>query len=293
MRRLGRMSTRSDIMGLDLPPHIFRFSDFRVPPRVHKGPNGQSSIVCEPETRPPDLVSDGVYLSHWKSNGEPAVQDPYQESSIGHIYGESWQEQSDSVQTALRSNSQQAHWSSLATSSEGQYESDYAHQTVVSRYQPQGWHGYHADQYASFSVTSDPTSDTYLALSQSRDGERVRSSYQDFGTSEMSNGGSSETRHIGEGELVWLSASSQNDDHQSAASRLPVHGIHPLIHHQGADNAWPSNESPLFETQQPRFARASQSAGQHLYTFVQDSQLYTVQQREQNYENDQSKQREF
>jgi Gti1/Pac2 family transcription factor len=45
MRRLGRMSTRPDIMGLDLPPHIFRFSDFRMPPRIDTGPNGLPMIV--------------------------------------------------------------------------------------------------------------------------------------------------------------------------------------------------------------------------------------------------------
>jgi len=108
----------------------------------------------------------------------------------------------------------------------------------------------------------------------------------------MSGGGSSETRHIGEGDLVWLSASSQNDVHQSADSRLPVRGIYPLTHYRGVDNAWPSNENTFF-AQQPPFARASQSTSQHPYTLAQDSQLYAVQHREDQYENDQSKRREF
>jgi len=109
----------------------------------------------------------------------------------------------------------------------------------------------------------------------------------------MSHGGSSETRHIGEGDLVWLSATSQNDVHQNADSRLPVHGIYPLIHHQGVDNAWRSNEITFFKTQEPPFAGSSQSTGQHPYTLVHDSQLYTVQHREDRYENDRSKRREF
>lgn len=40
MQHFKPMSTRSDIMDLDLPPHIFRFSDFRLPPRVVKGLDG-------------------------------------------------------------------------------------------------------------------------------------------------------------------------------------------------------------------------------------------------------------
>jgi hypothetical protein len=249
-------------------------------------------LRCEPETRPPDgsdCVNDGVYLSHWRPDGEPAppftVQDALQVSSIGQIRGASWQEQSDTSQTALRSNSQQVHSSSLATSPEGHHEYSDAPPTVASQYQLQGWpssHGYHTDQYASFSMTSD----TYLPLSQSRDREKVRSSYRDFGAREMSHGGSSETRHVGEGDLVWLSASSQNDVYQNADSRLPVHGIYPLIHHQSVDNACPSNEITFFETQEPPFAGSSQSTSQHPYTLVQDAQLYTVQHREDQYAND-------
>jgi hypothetical protein len=125
-----------------------------------------------------------------------------------------------------------------------------------------------------------------LPLSQSRDREKVRSSYRDFGVREMSHGGSSETRHVGEGDLVWLSASSQNDVYQNADSRLPVHGIYPLIHHQSVDNACPSNEITFFETQEPPFAGSSQSTSQHPYTLVQDAQLYTVQHREDQYAND-------
>ena len=44
-KRLRPMSSRQDIMGLDLPPQIFNFSDFRHPPRVETRKNGQLRIV--------------------------------------------------------------------------------------------------------------------------------------------------------------------------------------------------------------------------------------------------------
>jgi hypothetical protein len=44
-RRFKRISSRSDIMELDMPPHLFCFSDFRVPPRVEMGRDRRLNIV--------------------------------------------------------------------------------------------------------------------------------------------------------------------------------------------------------------------------------------------------------
>jgi len=256
-------------------------------------------LRCEPETLlqpetipkesivkyPPnglDRVDDSVYLSHWKSDGESAppsvILDPNQLSPTSHIYEESWQEQPDSLQIALHSNSQQTRWSSPATSSEGQDEHDHAAaHSSTSKYR--GWRspdGYQAGQHTSSLVTSD----TYFPLCQTQDDERVRSSYS-LGTRGMSNGGSSETRHGGE-DPVWLSATSQINSLPSADPRPPVYDLHPLTHHQGVGNAWLSNESALSEALQPYFARTNQSASQNSYGVIQDSQSYTTPQREEN-----------
>ncbi|KAJ3855779.1 Gti1/Pac2 family-domain-containing protein [Lentinula lateritia] len=47
--RLKRPSSRADIMGLYMSPHIFRLTNFRVPPKVEMGPDGKHRLVPEPE----------------------------------------------------------------------------------------------------------------------------------------------------------------------------------------------------------------------------------------------------
>lgn len=39
------ITTRVDIMSLDLPPHVFNFKEFRIPPRVEVGLDGVRRIV--------------------------------------------------------------------------------------------------------------------------------------------------------------------------------------------------------------------------------------------------------
>ncbi|KAF9072585.1 Gti1/Pac2 family-domain-containing protein [Rhodocollybia butyracea] len=43
--RLKRPSSRPDIMGLYMPPQIFRLTNFRVPPKVEMGPDGKQRLV--------------------------------------------------------------------------------------------------------------------------------------------------------------------------------------------------------------------------------------------------------
>jgi Gti1/Pac2 family transcription factor len=42
---LQRPSNRADIMALHMPPHIFRLTNFRVPPKVEIGPDGKPRLV--------------------------------------------------------------------------------------------------------------------------------------------------------------------------------------------------------------------------------------------------------
>jgi hypothetical protein len=44
-RRLGGISNRPDIMALKIQPHLFRFSNFRNPPKVVIGRDGSQTIV--------------------------------------------------------------------------------------------------------------------------------------------------------------------------------------------------------------------------------------------------------
>ncbi|KAF5359146.1 hypothetical protein D9756_002986 [Leucocoprinus leucothites] len=60
---LKRPTSRPDIMGLYMPPHIFRLTNFRVPPKVEIGPDGKPRLVCEAEDLPaPECkVEEPVY----------------------------------------------------------------------------------------------------------------------------------------------------------------------------------------------------------------------------------------
>lgn len=51
--KLKRPSNKPDIMALHMPPHIFRLTNFRVPPKVDIGPDGKPRLVCEPEDQEP------------------------------------------------------------------------------------------------------------------------------------------------------------------------------------------------------------------------------------------------
>ncbi|KAK7037768.1 hypothetical protein VNI00_010729 [Paramarasmius palmivorus] len=62
--RLKRPSSRPDIMSLYMPPHIFRLTNFRVPPKVEMGPDGKPRLVPEPEEDMPECkVEEQTYPS--------------------------------------------------------------------------------------------------------------------------------------------------------------------------------------------------------------------------------------
>ncbi|KAF9007453.1 Gti1/Pac2 family-domain-containing protein [Cyathus striatus] len=51
--KLKKPSSRPDIMALHMPPHIFRLTNFRVPPKIEMGPDGKPRLVCEAEDPEP------------------------------------------------------------------------------------------------------------------------------------------------------------------------------------------------------------------------------------------------
>lgn len=300
MKRFKPMSARADIMGLNLPPHIFCFSEFRMPPKVVKGPDGLQMIVCEPSTRMQPVLpftqsadgknrtNDFVYLSHWKSNGEPALPRANDQSQVPskspHGREGSCHAQSDDFlqQTALRSDSQQANWSSLATSLEGLNVSYGSTAPYSSTSQPSGhggWpstsHEYHVGEpRTSFSTTSVTNS----SLSQMRDGEVLQVKYQDFGVKQTNDIANSKTGHLSEGEptMQWL-ASQNSHVHQSADFHLPSQNF---SRHQVLGNSWSSNGSGTLSEAllQPRMTGrpSQQPISQNPYGTNQNSQLYTM-----------------
>ncbi|KAF8193385.1 Gti1/Pac2 family-domain-containing protein [Pholiota molesta] len=88
--KLKRPTTRGDIMGLYMPPHIFRLTNFRVPPKVEIGPDGKPRLVSEAE----DIdsvdckVEDHTYnipgSPTWSSQGSPTspIENPFSGNSM-------------------------------------------------------------------------------------------------------------------------------------------------------------------------------------------------------------------
>ncbi|KAG6853724.1 hypothetical protein C0991_001962 [Blastosporella zonata] len=88
--RLKRPTSRPDIMALPMPPHIFRLTNFRVPPKVEIGPDGKPRLVCEGEDlESPPLeckTEEPTYhvsaSSHWASDSDEADLSPRLEGSF-------------------------------------------------------------------------------------------------------------------------------------------------------------------------------------------------------------------
>ncbi|KAG6850110.1 hypothetical protein H0H93_001031 [Arthromyces matolae] len=88
--RLKRPTSRPDIMALPMPPHIFRLTNFRVPPKVEIGPDGKHRLVCEGEdVESPTIeckVEEPTYRistsSQWASDSDDAELSPRLEGSF-------------------------------------------------------------------------------------------------------------------------------------------------------------------------------------------------------------------
>ncbi|TFK27835.1 hypothetical protein FA15DRAFT_635178 [Coprinopsis marcescibilis] len=93
--KLKRPSARADIMSLYMSPHLFRLTNFRVPPKVEIGPDGKPRLVCEHE----DLqevpveckVEDQIYQipdsPSWGSTTSSPVDAQFSNSSIYSVNG--------------------------------------------------------------------------------------------------------------------------------------------------------------------------------------------------------------
>ncbi|RXW25512.1 hypothetical protein EST38_g361 [Candolleomyces aberdarensis] len=81
--KLKRPSSRMDIMSLYMPPHIFRLTNFRVPPKVEIGPDSKPRLVCEQEDMQDSVVEckveDAIYQipdsPTWGSTNSPPSPD--------------------------------------------------------------------------------------------------------------------------------------------------------------------------------------------------------------------------
>ncbi|KAF8151016.1 Gti1/Pac2 family-domain-containing protein [Crassisporium funariophilum] len=87
--KLKRPSSRPDIMSLYMPPHIFRLTNFRAPPKVEMGPDGKPKLVEAEDQELVDCkVEDSGYhipaSPSWSSQGSPTspVENPFNGSSL-------------------------------------------------------------------------------------------------------------------------------------------------------------------------------------------------------------------
>ncbi|KAF9449750.1 hypothetical protein P691DRAFT_811912 [Macrolepiota fuliginosa MF-IS2] len=87
---LKRPTSRPDIMSLYMPPHIFRLTNFRVPPKVEIGPDGKPRLVCEAEdmSTPECKVEESVYHVP-DTSGSPVHSLSHGHSLSHNIYGRS------------------------------------------------------------------------------------------------------------------------------------------------------------------------------------------------------------
>ncbi|KAH9481870.1 Global transcription regulator FGP1 [Psilocybe cubensis] len=78
--KLKRPSARSDIMGLYMPPQLFRLTNFRVPPKVEMGPDHKMRLVevdeldqvdCKVEDQGYHIPSSPTWSSHTGSPTSP------------------------------------------------------------------------------------------------------------------------------------------------------------------------------------------------------------------------------
>jgi len=91
-------------MGLYMPPHIFRLTTFRVPPKVEIGPDGKPRLVEAEDIEPVECkVEDSGYnipaSPTWSSQGSPTspIDNPFHGSSLYPLTGSGHTSTSSSV----------------------------------------------------------------------------------------------------------------------------------------------------------------------------------------------------
>ncbi|KAK0494052.1 Gti1/Pac2 family-domain-containing protein [Armillaria luteobubalina] len=113
--KLKKPSSRQDIMSLYMPPHLFRLTNFRVPPKVELGPDGKARLVTEPEdidgVVEPKVEETTYHLPH-SPNSPISPTSPTESPFGGNLYinhdtsyhrnsvGDRWSSSGDVVRVA-------------------------------------------------------------------------------------------------------------------------------------------------------------------------------------------------
>ncbi|KAK0444047.1 Gti1/Pac2 family-domain-containing protein [Armillaria borealis] len=113
--KLKKPSSRPDIMSLYMPPHLFRLTNFRVPPKVELGPDGKARLVTEPEdidgVVEPKVEETTYHLPH-SPNSPISPTSPTESPFGGNLYinhdtsyhrnsaGDRWSSSGDVVRVA-------------------------------------------------------------------------------------------------------------------------------------------------------------------------------------------------
>ncbi|KAF5341372.1 hypothetical protein D9758_012281 [Tetrapyrgos nigripes] len=84
--RLKKPSSRQDIMNLYMPPHIFRLTNFRVPPKVEMGPDGKPRLVSEPEDDVVECKVEEQSYSPTHSASPTSPVSPVDSYTTGSLY---------------------------------------------------------------------------------------------------------------------------------------------------------------------------------------------------------------
>ncbi|KAK7461836.1 hypothetical protein VKT23_008265 [Stygiomarasmius scandens] len=229
--RLKKPSSRLDIMNLYMPPHIFRLTNFRVPPKVEMGPDGKPRLVSEPEDDPVECkVEEQTYSpTHSAHSSSPTSPVSTVDSYSGTLYplspltsGSSGYSRSNATErwnssTSLdnlrmsASSRQETPWPVPPTSSHS------SHVTLSSRRDTahgESWsaHGIHSSgrwQNDSYETMTSPD------LGNDRSSRTVRSGHPYQNTVREQEGMGYNSRYIGRSQrLPWV----MNSDAPSSSS---------------------------------------------------------------------------
>ncbi|KAF8963145.1 Gti1/Pac2 family-domain-containing protein [Flammula alnicola] len=184
--KLKRPSTRSDIMGLYMPPHIFRLTNFRVPPKVEIGPDGKPRLVAVSSSEAEDVepvdckVEDHPYnipaSPTWSSQGSPTspVENPFVGSSM-YPLGERWPIQGESLIPPM--NRQELGWGSTGSSMSSSHSMSRRREGSLLQSTSDAWPPIHS-QSGRWQGTHDSPSSPLPSSGMYQDRTRVRASHQ-------------------------------------------------------------------------------------------------------------------
>ncbi|KAJ7036825.1 Gti1/Pac2 family-domain-containing protein [Mycena alexandri] len=266
--KLKRPTTRSDIMSLPMDPRLFRATNFRVPPKVEKAPDGTSRLVESEEAS--DVVEckveDETYSvspTSWgsdSSNHGSPVENPFAGTALYPVSSHSFGYPSPRVGHSER-------WSMPVTPLRPEHSSHSAHHYSSSR-RDSDWSLSSARwQSETYPPSSPPTSSVYVDRSRTRTSNpypiptplQIPSHRRDSDTlnSRYSGHHSGESRETGS-RLPWLLSTGDTDSKEgirghsvapfpAPAAQSPIYspqGYHrPMTSHSSYSSGWSSNSS--------------------------------------------------